>query len=196
MWTFTTLGNAPPPMSNNILLPPPSKWTSYVYHSLSQQRKKYRIKIISSYVILIHHGNQALRFFFISLKGNGNNSYFCITSKNLTTMTFHWLELIIVIRNFSTKNTFTCYFQYFRREPQSKCSILKGVCVYFKSCIWKTSIVKSNYLFFSLTLLKRIADTFKCLVLPKRITNWYFSVLQVEVILLKVLFCRQKLGKP
>ena len=29
----------------------------------------------------------------------------------------------------------------------------------------------------------------------KKITNWFFSVLQAEVILLKVLFCKQKLEK-
>ena len=28
-----------------------------------------------------------------------------------------------------------------------------------------------------------------------KITNWFFSVLQAEVILLKVLFCKQKLAK-
>ena len=100
-------------------------------------------------------------------------------------MTFRWLKLITVILN----------FQYFRREPQSKCRILKGVCVYFESYVWKTFILQSYHLFFSLTLLKRITDTFKCLALPKSITNWYISLLQVEVLLLKALFCKQKLGK-
>ena len=80
-----------PITSHFCLTPPPSKWTSYVYHSLSQQRKKYSIKIISSYVILIHLGNQALRFFFISLKGNGNNSYFCIPLKISSFTGLHYI---------------------------------------------------------------------------------------------------------
>ena len=36
------------------------------------------------------------------------------------------------------------------REPQSKRRILEVVCVCFKRCIWKTSIAKSNHLFFIL----------------------------------------------
>ena len=101
-----------------------------------------------------------------------------------------------VILNFPTKNKFTYYFQYFRRELQSNRRILKGVCVYFKSRICKTFIVKSNHLFFGLTLLKRITDAFKCLALRQRITNWYFSVLQVTVILLRYSSASKKLGKP
>ena len=95
------------------------------------------------------------------------------------------------------------------RELQSKRRILEGFCVCFKSCIWKTSKVKSNHLFSIyekknlgltfwaknfMTLLKRITDTFKYLALPKQTTN-FFSVLQAEAILLKVPFCKQKLGK-
>ena len=47
-----------------------------------------------------------------------------------------------------------------------------------------------------LTLLKRLTNNFKCLALSKINANWYFLVLLVEVILLKVLFCYQNLGKP
>ena len=34
------------------------------------------------------------------------------------------------------------------RTPHTKRRILEGFCVCFISCIWKTSVVKSNHLFF------------------------------------------------
>ena len=97
--------------------------------------------------------------------------------------------MITTILNFPTKNTFTYYFQYFRKlckRMAVQASYFGRICVCFKSCIWKTSMVKSNHLFFNLekkdlgltlwakndmNFLKRINDTFKCLTLPKKITK-------------------------
>ena len=103
---------------------------------------------------------------------------------------------IFIIFNISEKST---------RELQFKRRILEGFCVCVKSCIWKTCKVKSNHLFFILekenlgkkcpALLKRITDTFKCLALTKKLLTDFVSVLQAEVILLKVLSCKQKVGK-
>ena len=82
----------------------------------------------------------------ISLTGNDN-----CTSKLSNKKYIH----LFTIFNISEKST---------RELQSKRRTLKGFCVCFKSCIWKTSKVKSNHLFFILDkkiLGKKCPDPFK-----------------------------------
>ena len=63
--------------------------------------KKSRLRVISVkkksnnsnlklYLILTYHENQALRVFFVFLKLNGINSYFCIAPKNQHEPTLHF----------------------------------------------------------------------------------------------------------
>ena len=100
------------------------------------------------------------------------------------------LELITCNSKFSKKIYSLIIFNISEnstRELQFKRRIMEGFRVCFKNCIWKTSKVKSNRLFFILeknnlgwnfwaknvlTLLKRITDTFTCLALPRKITNF------------------------
>ena len=83
----------------------------------------------------------------------------------------------------SKRKIFTYYFQYFRKiykRTTAPSYFGRNLRLLY---IWKTSKVKSNYLFFILkkknlgltfrakyvlALLQRITDTFKCLALPKK----------------------------